>query len=84
MSRRNDVTPLPILRHCAPDEARQIRALLLVLDLGAEGPADQADRAPEAPPSGTERATSKVANATAPGADPWGRTSTVTSSAFNN
>ena len=81
MSRRNDVTPLPILRRCAPDEARQIRALLLVLDLGAEVPTDQADRAPEAPPSGNERATSKVANATAPGADPWGHISTVTSSA---
>ena len=77
MSRRNDVTPLPILRHCAPDEARQIRALLLVLDLGAEGPADQADRAPEAPPSGTERTTSKVANATAPGADTPGAISAL-------
>ena len=50
MSRRNDVAPLPILRRCAPDEARQIRALLLVLDLGVEVPADQADRASEAPP----------------------------------
>jgi hypothetical protein len=49
MSQKNDVTPLPILRRCAPDEARQIRALVLVLDLGAEVPADQADRAPEAP-----------------------------------
>ena len=66
------MTPLPILRRCAPDEARQIRALLLVLDLGAEVPADQADRAQEALPSGTECTTSKVANATAPGVSALG------------
>ena len=59
MSRRNDVAPLPILRRCAPDEARQIRALVLVLDLGAAVPADQADRAPEAPPPAAQGQTHK-------------------------
>ena len=54
MSRRNDVTPLPILRRCAPDEAWQIRALVLVLDLGEDVHADQADRAPNTPPPHTQ------------------------------
>jgi hypothetical protein len=59
MSRRNDVAPLPILRRFAPDEARQIRALLLLLGLGEEVHADQADRPRPASALGGPRALSR-------------------------
>jgi len=50
----NYVEPLPIVRRCAPDEARCIRAFMLLLDLGKEENADQADKPPEAPPQAAQ------------------------------